>query len=159
MEPLSRDHFSDLLRQARVKRRLVRELRFVPEAITDWSDRGFIAVSTRSGNEGVLVTYDTKCLPYTLSRRTNPSGRVAPITCDICMTWQRGTNSAILTFETHEGTISFLVCADLACSLHVRTITPEAVLSRAQLQEDLTNEDRIQRLRTRFNAMTEKVLV
>ncbi|HSH18286.1 MAG TPA: FBP domain-containing protein [Candidatus Saccharimonadales bacterium] len=77
------------------------------------------------------------------------TGRTIPVTCDFCATWQRGSDAARITFihtndESH--TYSFLCCADLECSRHVRNKTAAAVLSRTQLHEDMTPQQRIDRL-------------
>ena len=55
MKPLSRQQFADLIIRARVKLRIQRELRFVPEEIRNWEDRDFLAVMNKSRTEGVLV--------------------------------------------------------------------------------------------------------
>ncbi|HET7638917.1 MAG TPA: FBP domain-containing protein [Ktedonobacteraceae bacterium] len=155
MKSLDRDQFAQLLKQARVKPRLMRELRFVPEEITDWEDRELLAVTTRSGNEGVLLIQldELYVLPYQFSGRIADSqtGRSKAITCDFCYTWQRGSNAGTITFDGQEGhSFSFLCCGDLDCSLHVRNKTAAATLSRSQLHEDLTAEQRIERLRERL---------
>lgn len=53
MKTLTREEFTELAKN--VRPRLRRELRFVPEEITDWHDRDFLAVMNRSNTEGVLV--------------------------------------------------------------------------------------------------------
>jgi len=153
MNAMGRDEFTNLVKAAGVKLRLQRELRYVPEEITDWQDRDFLAVTNRSGNEGVLVApLDGQHVAvFGLQKRTaNSTGRVEAIICDLCATWQRGSNSAVMTFEKERSSVSFLVCADLACSAHVRGKTAAATLSRAQLREDISVEGRVERLRDRL---------
>lgn len=152
MNAITREQFSELT--SGVRPRLRRELRFVPEEISGWKDRDFLAVTNKQGSEGVLVVpfLDNKIAPFTLQpRKPNSSGRVEAIICDICATWQRGTHSAVITFAVGKTrSVSFLCCADLGCSLHVRGKTADARLSRAQLREQITPEARIQRLQDRL---------
>ncbi len=141
---------------AGIKPRIQRELRFVPEQITNWKDRDFIAVTNRSGSEGVLVApFDHLYVgSFWLQKRVaNKIGRTEAIICDFCATWQRGTNSAVISFQKDTSIVSFLCCADLLCSLHVRDKTPEAALSRVQLREDISVEMRIRRLHTKLESI------
>lgn len=153
MKRLDRESFATLLRQARIKPRLMRELRFVPEEIDNWDDLEMLAVPTRSKNEGVLLTQldDLYIIPYELSigLKDTATGRAKPVVCDFCYTWQQGGKSGRITFHrASDGhTFTYLCCADLRCSLHARNLTPEAALSRTQLHEDLTAEQRIARLK------------
>ena len=149
MNAINREGFTERVKS--VKPRLRRELRFVPEEISDWQDRDFLAVTNRSKSEGVLLFDDDRVVPFELQRRKpNVAGQLVAIICDFCATWQRGTNSAIITFYRAKSTQSFLVCGDLNCSLHVRDKTPEAKLSRVQLRENNTTERRIERLNTKL---------
>ena len=139
------------MKEERISKRLVRDLRYIPEEITHVSERDFLTVTTKSGNEGVLLFNDL-VIQFTLGkRRPNAAGRVEAIICDICATWQRGTNSGLLIFKkTSTHTVSHLVCADLDCSLHVRDLTDASKLSRTQLRESITPEGRIARLQDRL---------
>jgi hypothetical protein len=157
MKPLSRDQLSQLLKQKHVKPRLVRDLRFVPEEMSDWADRELLAVRTRSGNEGVMLVQleDLYLVPFQITSQTadKQTGRTRAITCDFCYTWQRGSNAATITFSGEGKSYSFLCCADLGCSLHVRNKTAAATLSRSQLHEDLTAEQRVSRLKAKLQAV------
>ena len=158
MRPVDREAFTELTKG--VKPRLRRELRFVPEEISDWQDRDFLAVTTRSGAEGVLlVPAETlRVAPFQLQRRRpNASGRVEAIICDVCATWQRGSNSAIITFTKEKSSSSFLCCGDLLCSLHVRDKTAASKVSRVQLREHNTPEERISRLTSKLEAIIDTV--
>ncbi len=152
MNPISREQFAELA--SGLKPRLRRELRFVPEEITNWEDRDFLAVTNKQGNEGVLLVpfARKKIVPISLqARKPNAAGRVEAIICDICATWQRGTHSAVITFAVDAAhSVSFLCCADLLCSFHVRGKTAAAQLSRSQLREQITAEGRIERLKHRL---------
>lgn len=152
MNALTRDELTRLLDENRIKPRLKRELRFTPEAITDWEDRDFLVVTNRSRSEGVLIFPGAKnVVPFALQpRKANASGRVEPIICDFCATWQRGSNSAVISFQKERSSQSFLCCGDLDCSSHVRDKTPESKLSRTQLRENMTPQARIERLRSRL---------
>lgn len=155
MKALTREEFAELAKS--VKPRLRRELRFAPEEITDWQDRDFLAAFNRNKTGGVLVAQaDTlHVVPFALQkRRPNAKGRVEAIICDFCATWQRGSNSASITF-IREKTITqtFLCCGDLLCSLHVRDKTQASKLSRTQLRENNTVEERVARLRARLSGL------
>lgn len=151
MNLLSRDEFGDMLKRMRISKRLQRDIRYVPEEITHIGERDFLTVRTKTGAEGVLL-FGEYCVPFTLKKRSaNVKGRVEAIICDICSTWQRGTNSAVITFKTSDrSTVSHLVCADLDCSLHVRDLTDAAKISRTQLREHITPSERAGRLRRRI---------
>lgn len=159
MNSLDRQQFTTLLKAQRVRPRLVRELRFAPEAIDDWSDRELLAITTRSPAEGVLLvqTSELYLVPYELTTKIadKATGRSKAIICDFCYTWQRGGNAGRITFQrARDGhSFTFLCCADLDCSLHVRGRTAAAALSRAQLHEDLEPEQRVARLTKKLQAV------
>lgn len=156
VKAITRENLPALLREAAIKPRLTRELRFVPEEITDWEARDFIAVMNKSNTEGVLIAeFDhLRIVPFRLRGRTaNSMGRVEAIICDICATWQRGSHSAIISFTKQKGSTSFLCCGDLLCSLHVRDKTAAAKLSRTQLRETISVPGRIERLQARLHGM------
>jgi hypothetical protein len=159
MQALDREQLTQLLKAQRVRPRLVRDLRFVPEEITDWHNRELLAISTRSGAAGVLLieTGQSYVLPYELTTKIadKTTGRTKAVICDFCYTWQRGSNAARITFlrPSDSHSFTFLCCADLACSLHVRNLTPQASLSRSQLREDLSPAQRVQRLREKLDGL------
>jgi len=153
MNAIDRQQLQLMLEAAKIKPRIRRDLRFVPEEINDWGDRDFIAITNRSSSEGVLVVLSEAqyIVPFRLQRRKpNAHGRIEAIICDICMTWQRGAHSAVISFQRDKSSVSFLCCADLLCSLHVRDKTAQAALSRAQLRESITVDDRVGRLKARL---------
>ena len=154
MHSITREEFAERIVVARIKPRLRKALRFVPEEITEWDSRDFLAVTDKSGNEGVLM-YQDVTVPFVLSPRVaQAGGRVAAIICDICATWRRGPESAALTLPKGDNrSVSYLVCADLDCSLHVRAMTNAGVLSRSQIREDITLDRRKERLRERLTAI------
>jgi len=160
MKAITRSEFDNLLRVSRVRSRLKRELRFVPEEITDWEIRDFLVVMNRSQAEGVLAAPrgQMMIMPFRLSKRMpNQSGRIEAIICDFCATWQSGTHSQILTFELQSKSVSYLVCGDLNCSLHVRDKTAAAKRSRTQLRETMSTEARIGRLKNRLESIVTSI--
>lgn len=132
----------------------------MPEEILDWEDRDFIAVTNKAKSEGVLVAeWDKQYVAvFRLQKRSaNFQGRVEAIICDFCATWQRGSNSLIISFQKENGSVSFLCCGDLLCSFHARERTPESKLSRTQLRETISVEGKIKRLRNRLETILQDV--
>lgn len=150
MNEITRDQFAQLLIEQGIKKKLRNELKFTPEAI-EWPHYDFVAVFDKARRNGVLI-YGDRLYPVSLSlTKPGSKGRLEPIICDICATWRRGSEAASLTFsKTDKQSVSFLVCADLDCSLHVRGLTKTAALSRTQLREDIDAERRVERLHERL---------
>jgi hypothetical protein len=160
MKQLEPNELDTILKNQRIRPRILKNLRYNPDPLLDWSTIEIYAIPTRSNAEGILLI-DIEGLyivPYELNTKTQDrvTGRAMPITCDLCLTWQSGSNSGRITFtRLSDGhTLTYLCCADLKCSLHVRNLTPEGILSRTQLQEDMTVEQRIDRLKLK----TQKIL-
>lgn len=158
MHAITPDELRLLLKKYRIKPRIVRDLRFTPDEI-DWERREMLPILCRSGSEGLLIVElegHRYLMPYSLSKRLvdTRTGRSRPITCDFCHTWQRGSHAAAITFSQRDEqrSRSFLCCADLQCSLHIRNLTPEATLSRTQLHEDMTIDMRVARLERKLAA-------
>ena len=135
------------LKNARIKPRIIRELRYVPSEILHSESLDFLVIMNKSRSEGVLL-FEDLFYPFSLTKKAASStGRTDGIICDLCATWQRGSNAARITLPKDEKTtVSYLVCADLDCSLHVRDLTPESKLSRAQLREHISQKGRVERL-------------
>lgn len=160
MKKLSLKEFNELISLAQIKPRLKRELRFINcvENISDeeWGDRDVLSVSDRNCNNGVLLVSIKKgfyVIPYELKTgiTSSATGRSQSIICDFCQTWQYGDKSASISFcKDKASNVSYLCCADLRCSMHVRNKTEAAHTSRAQLREDLSIEQRIERLNIRL---------
>lgn len=159
MKHLTQDEFEIELKNVPMFGSLRRNLRFhnSTDALSeaDWDDHEILAIYTRSQNEGVLLIElegSLHCYPFSLmnSIRDKTSGRAKPIICDFCNTWQSGRNAARISFYPQPRSASsfgHLVCGDLACSDNVRSKTKASALSRTQLHEDMSDEDRILRLR------------
>lgn len=154
MDIITKIEFDELVGQLKVRKKQREQLRYQPEPISHWDERDFLAVFDRTGSAGVLV-YNKSMYPFIFAKRkANSTGRIEAIICDICATWRRGTGSGVLTFRksaTHS--VSYLVCADLDCSLHVRGLTEASKISRTQLRENMDNEGRVARLQRRLQVI------
>ncbi len=170
MKSINLDQFNELIKKATIKPRLKRELRFVTSttniAPEDWQELELVAIADRTGAKGVLLlapSDDLFIFPYELSTRalTNrQTGRSQPIICDLCRTWQAGSNAAVISFRKDTqsmNSVSYLCCADLACSNHARSKTTASIASRAQLHEDLTNGQRVERLKNQLQKLTDNI--
>jgi hypothetical protein len=159
MRTITQSHFNELLQESAIKAKVKTELKFVRSVadLGDWSIYELVGISDRTGDKGVLLVQpyeELYLVEYAISRRIIDynTGRGRAIICDFCYTWQPGSNAASITF-THATTkhkVSFLCCGDLLCSRHVRSLTPAALVSRSQLREDMSNEDRVARLKDRL---------
>lgn len=149
--------FNEILKLSDVKPRLKKELKFAA-GTDEWADREMFAAADKTGRNGVLLLQPFEKLfavQYELAPRIVDSltGRDRAVICDFCRTWQKGSNAASISFTNpvSKNSVTFLCCGDLACSQHVRTKTNAARISRTQLKEDLTNEDRVRRLKNRLD--------
>jgi len=162
MQKLTQESFSRVLDGANIRPRITREVRFTTSVShlddTAWARTELLPVSDRAGNKGVLLMqFDDEHIyaaAYEISRGiTSSTGKAQPIICDFCRTWQTGSRSGSITIDKPgraTGTIGFLCCADLECSQHVRTLTSASRTSRAQLREDMDNDQRVARLKQRL---------
>ncbi len=168
MQHLSNETFTELVNSTYIPPRIKREVRFnaVAQTInTDaWQHIELLAIPDRSGTKGVILLQGTqreiRVRAYEVSRGiTSSTGKAQPIICDFCRTWQTGSRSGSITLykpNRGAGTITFLCCADLLCSQHVRNLTSASRTSRSQLREDLTTEQRVARLRERIETILER---
>lgn len=160
MITLDGEQFGNLLKASELRPRFKLELKFVAstQQLPDsWIDIELLAITDRTGDKGLLLLQpadDLYIVPYALSRSIvdSTTGRARAIICDFCYTWQPGSNAASVTFSPprSKNTVRFLCCGDLDCSSHVRTTTKAALVSRSQLRETMTNEDRITRLKSKL---------
>ncbi|OJU87969.1 hypothetical protein BGO17_03205 [Candidatus Saccharibacteria bacterium 49-20] len=168
MKQLTQDEFNEAMTQASIRPRVKREVRFAQStsdlSAEQWRETELLGVSDRAGNKGVLLLDSGATLyaaAYELSRGIrSSSGKAQPIICDFCRTWQTGSRSGSVTLMRpvrDSGSVTFLCCADLECSRHVRNLTSAAKTSRSQLREDMSNEERIERLRVRISAIAEQL--
>lgn len=170
MRQLTLDTFTTLLGQmTTIKPRVKREVRFTTSvadiADTEWAMRELVAIYDKSKRRGILLLQPYESL-YVIAFeqggvvRDAGSGRSKAVICDFCYTWRSSGNAGLVTFYADARTLnstSQLCCFDLACSLHVRTKTKDALLSRAQLREHLTNDDRVDRLKEHLQAFIDKL--
>ncbi len=152
----------DITATSRASRRVLAELKYPVDI--DWAITELLAIPTKSGNNGVLILHpaqDTFCaLPYELKaiRSTATTGALKPVLCDFCYTWLPGTRTAVIAFVNKAlGSHSFYCCAKLNCSANVRGLTDESLVSRTQLREDMTDEQRIERLKLKLIKICELV--
>lgn len=162
MKSIDAAEFERVAKATGARSKLLRELRFALDEISDWDEREFVCATDRTRDKGVLlIEIDGKryAAPYELTRRVvdKATGRSKSVTCDLCYTWRSGGDAARIRFvrTSDKHTITWLCCADLACSAHVRGKTSAAKISRANLREDLTNEQRIERLRSKLRALAD----
>lgn len=165
MKRLDSESFSTLIENSSVKSRLKRELKFITSTShlsdDDWLDLELLPIMNKSGNKGVLVIWIDEnyyVLPYEINKLSPSSstGRASAIICDFCKTWQSGTRAGSILFSvagTSAKNVGYLCCRDLGCSSHVRTKTSASKISRAQLREDINDEDRIERLNGRLRTL------
>jgi hypothetical protein len=167
MITLDNDKFNDLLLQVNIKQRLKKEFRFVTSTArlsAEWSLYELFPITDRTGDSGLLLMQPNDVLfavYYNLSRRIvdSSTGRDRAIICDFCSTWQPGSNAASITFSASHmnRSVRLLCCADLDCSLHVRTATKVSSVSRAQLRENMTDEARVERLKGKLGRIIEQL--
>ena len=166
MRIITPELFQELIDATVIRPRIKREVRF-SNAVAgigddDWDTIELIAMSDRAGNKGIIILEDDEsnlyAAGYEISRGiTSSTGKAQPIICDFCRTWQTGSRSGSVTIHKpgrDTGSISFLCCADLQCSRHVRNLTSASKTSRAQLREDMDNDQRVQRLKLRIKEIT-----
>jgi len=171
MKKLDLAQFNELIAASVVKPRLKKELRFTSSvehlSDQDWNTFELLAITDRSGNKGVLVVEldaQTYILPAEFKKgiTSSLSGRPQPITCDFCVTWQSGTRAGSILFinvKKSGSNVGYLCCADLLCSKHIRSLTDASKTSRSQLREDMTTEQRVERLRYRLKNILESLQV
>jgi len=154
MQKLSKEQLVDIAKE-RVKSRLLSEVR-IPAAESYWEDSELVACWDKSTRKGILVIEldELYLTTFELGGKVADSktGRTKPVICDLCYTWQQGGKAATITCsrERDRHTFTYLCCADLRCSLHIRSETAEGTLSRAHIHEDLTPEQRTTRMRQRL---------
>lgn len=157
MKALDLETLPEMFASHGVSKRLIRELKYVP--IDDIEDRDFAVVYNRQKSAGVLI-FDGLPLQFSLEKRKASSkGRVEPIICDLCKTWRRGSESALITFRRRgASSVTYLCCGDLDCSLHARGQTKVAVLSKTQLREQVDTEARIKRLQDKLREISRHLI-
>lgn len=169
MRVLTADQFEVLLKDSTMKPRFKRDLKFrsSTERLDDeqWVQTELLPIWNKSKNGGVLLiewSDDLYMIAFDASKSdADASGRSRSVICDLCYTWQGGRNGGFVTFypKSEAHSMAFLCCMDLRCSDHVRTKTPASLKSRAQLRENMTNDDRVLRLRQKLELLVERLQI
>ena len=156
MRVINSQSIKQMMTILKIKKNLQNRINFsfldsIPDS--EWARYELLSAPTKDNTAGVLLI-DIKGSLYATSYEINmmrslSTGRSVPIICDFCKTWQAGANAGSVTFSTYGkslGTVTYLCCLDLKCSLNVRGLTKAAKLSRVQLRETISDSDRILRL-------------
>lgn len=163
MRVISAEEFQNIIKTAAIKPRFKRDLKFTTSteglAEADWAERELLPIWNKSGNGGVLLIQPDDELFIVAfddgSRTGDANGRIKPIICDFCYTWQPGREGGFVTFypdRSGDNSISLLCCADFGCSLHARGKTLASKRARTQIREHISDEDRVERLKKKLNA-------
>ena len=163
MKIIDKNSLDALLAVSHVRPRLRRELKYNPQDI-DWDTLDFLVVTTAAQDKGVLIVpNDAGYYVAEFDGRRRPkatgNGRIKAAICDICYTWRAGGGVTTITFPLNKGerSVGVMACLDLQCSHHVRGLTNAARVSRAQLPENLTVEQRVDRLNSRLHDLLERI--
>jgi hypothetical protein len=168
MNKLTTEQFDSLLKTAAIKPRFKRDIKFLlsTEHMGDaaWNETELLPIWNKSKHGGILLLQPTDNLYMVAFDATKPTtdttGRTKPVICDLCYTWQSASNGGFVTFypnKQSDNSTAYLCCMDLACSANVRTKTAAAIQSRAQLREDMTNDDRVRRLRLKLRILIDRL--
>ncbi|MEU7629158.1 FBP domain-containing protein [Nocardia sp. NPDC049220] len=130
----------------------------VPRDLDDrpWDDLDFLGWGEPSlpGRGYLVVPRDGGLVGVALRFPTGGSGR--PQMCTICLTTHSGGDVALMTAHKagesgrRGNSVGTYMCTDLACSLYARSKKKPALGSR--YREDLTPEEKIERVRGNMNA-------
>ena len=168
MNEISIQQFELLLKDAPIKPRLKRDIKFRLSTermdSSAWAETELLPIWNKNKSGGILLVQlpvGLYMLPFDATRpAADVSGRAKPVICDLCYTWQPSSNGGFVTFypdKSSGNSISLLCCLDLRCSDHVRTKTPAALRSRSQLREHMTNEDRVVRFRQKVDSFIQRL--
>jgi hypothetical protein len=159
----SREELLKLIAKRRIRSRLSRDLRITDKTIDHWNKYELTVVWTKSHNEGLLIMQleDAHVASFiaTAPLKDTATGRLKPAICDLCYTYRKGGEICRITFDLKRENkkLGFLYCADLECSRNVRNLTSAATYSRTQLHEALNVSQRIERLRSKLEILTERL--
>lgn len=137
----------------------------VPRDLADqpWADLDFLGWSDPSlpGRCYLVAPDDDGGLVGIAFRSATGGGAAKAQMCTICLTTHTGGGVALLTAaKTGESgrrgnTVGTLMCTDLACSLYARGRRKPAMGSR--YREDLTSEEKIERVRHNLRAFLDRL--
>jgi hypothetical protein len=158
---LTNETFEELIKNASIKPRFKRDLKFTKSTEnmdeSAWANTELLPIWNKSEQGGVLLVQlddQLRIFPFDASKsNTDTTGRMKSVICDFCYTWRASGEGGFVTFYPFKGgnSVSFLCCRDLRCSEHVRGKTDAALRSRTQIRENISPDERIERLRNRLD--------
>jgi hypothetical protein len=125
-----------------------------------WEDLDFLGWTDQSGRGALVVPTEDGIVGLALRFEVAPPGRTQM--CSICLTThtQRGVSLMTARRAGEAGragnSVGTYMCTDLDCSLYARDRKRPALGNR--YREDLTTEQRVQRVRDNVAAFTARVL-
>lgn len=135
----------------------------VPRDLGDqaWADLDFFGWNDRSmpGRAYLVAPQDDRLVGIALRYETGGSGKAQ--LCSICKTTHTGSGVSLLTANKageagrRGNTVGIHMCTDLACSLYARNILRPAAGNR--YREDLSEEDKAERVRTNLRAFIDRL--
>lgn len=135
----------------------------VPRKLDDqpWDDLDFFGWTDPGmpGRAWFVTPYDDRLIGVALRYGQGGSGKAQ--LCSICLTTHTGTGVSLLAAsKTGESgrrgnTVGILMCTDLACSLYARNKKRPALGNR--YREDLTDEQKAERVRTNLRAFVDRL--
>ncbi|PPJ25167.1 hypothetical protein C5E45_18860 [Nocardia nova] len=126
-----------------------------------WDDLDFFGWNDRSmpGRAYLVTPHDDRLVGVAMRYETGGSGRAQ--LCSICLTTHTGSGVSLLTAPKvgesgrRGNSIGIYMCTDLACSLYARNKKRPALGNR--YREDLTDEEKAERVRTNLRAFVERL--
>ncbi|MEV6253433.1 FBP domain-containing protein [Nocardia sp. NPDC051911] len=126
-----------------------------------WADLDFLGWSDLSlpGRGYLVVPRDDRLVGVALRYATGGTGRAQM--CTICLTTHTGGGVSLMTAHKagesgrRGNSVGTYMCTDLACSLYARNKKRPALGSR--YREDLTPEEKIERVRDNLNTFLAKL--
>ncbi|MEU5758860.1 FBP domain-containing protein [Nocardia sp. NPDC047648] len=126
-----------------------------------WADLDFLGWSDPSfpGRGYLVVPQDDRLVGVALRYSTGGTGRAQM--CAICLTTHTGGGVSLMTAHKagesgrRGNSIGTYMCTDLACSLYARNKKRPALGSR--YREDLTPEEKVERVRDNLNTFLAKL--
>jgi hypothetical protein len=129
----------------------------------NWTDLDFLAwVDPRAANNAYLVVpYGDDVVGLSLRAATPPKGRLRSGMCALCLTTHAAADIRLFSARKagpagkDGNTLGIYACGDLACCQYVRAKRKPSI---PQPSESLTQEERIDRLRTKVGVFVDQVL-
>jgi len=126
-----------------------------------WADLDFLGWNDPSlaGRCYVVVPQDDRLIGIAMRYETSGTGRAQM--CTICLTTHTGSGVSLMTAHKtgaagrQGNSIGTYMCTDLACSLYARNKIRPAL--GARYREDLTNEQKAERIVTNIGAFLTKL--